>query len=288
MGTKPEVRGRSALVVAARPLPDATAQLEAAGMAVAVADPSSGMLRTMYETRPEVIVLGGEPGDPVVLETLRGIRRLTNTPVLVIGKQAPEEAVVGVLRAGADVYMTEPLAREEFAARVEALLRRARSATPAPTHHRDDLLEIDFDAARVTVAGRELPLGPLEYRLLATLVETRDSVLSQQQLLERVWDDGSVPATRVKVTMGLLRNRFRAIGVQPPIKTVRGFGYRYTPQPIASESATAISDRLEAEFERFDALFAPLDQLRGPQGQRFFATAGARAELAEALVSADG
>ena len=258
-------------------------------MAVTVAEPSSGMLRTMYETRPEIIVLGGEPGDPVVLEALRGIRRLTSTPVLVIGKQqAPEEAVVGVLRAGADVYMTEPLAREEFAARVEALLRRARSATPAPAHHRDDLLEIDFAAARVTVAGRELPLGPLEYRLLATLVETRDTVLTQQQLLERVWDDGSVPATRVKVTMGLLRNRFRAIGVQPPIKTVRGFGYRYTPQPIASESAAAIGDRLEADLERFDALFAPLDQLRGPQGQRFFATAGARAELAEALVSVDG
>jgi DNA-binding response OmpR family regulator len=78
--------------------------------------------------------------------------------------------------------------------------------------------------------GRPLNLTPLEFRLLSAFVRNPGQVLSPDQLLAMAWGDSGFARERVKIYVGYLRSKFRDAGVEdPPIETVRGFGYRYRP-----------------------------------------------------------
>ena len=268
-------RSADVLLVSDRPLSGVKERLHADGAAVITAG-MRGALRAAFQARPEVIVLGADPREPAGVEFLRGVRLLADTPVLMVGPAVPEEAVVTALREGADAYMSEPASLEELAARV-AVLRRAASRHTT-SRYRDGLLEIDFDAVRVTVAGKDLALSPLEYGLLAALVKAPNTVISAKRLHEEVWKGRSGGPGSVKVTLAYLRRRFAARGIPSPIKTVRGHGYRYEPQPV--------SQRVELALAAYERRFEPLEELRGPRGQKFFPTASAREELARALSTA--
>ena len=93
----------------------------------------------------------------------------------------------------------------------------------------DEVREVEFaDSSRVRVAGRPLPLMPLEYRLLRCLVRHAGQVLSRDQLLELVWDQPfGGPSHQVKVCVGDLRRKLAAQTDPAPIEPVRGFGYRH-------------------------------------------------------------
>src|SRR5437763_875682 len=75
--------------------------------------------------------------------------------------------------------------------------------------------------------GLQVVEAPLEFRLLLVFVRHADQVLSPEALLRLAWSDPRYPRARVKLYVGYLRKKFRQIGVEPPIDTVRGFGYRY-------------------------------------------------------------
>jgi DNA-binding response OmpR family regulator len=74
-----------------------------------------------------------------------------------------------------------------------------------------------------------LELTPLEYRLLSAFVQHPNQVLSADQLLELAWGESGFGRERVKIYVGYLRGKFRDVGVEAPIETIRGFGYRYRP-----------------------------------------------------------
>jgi DNA-binding response OmpR family regulator len=112
---------------------------------------------------------------------------------------------------------------------VESLLRRPRAAVTEPARYRDELVNIDFATAEVRVAGDGLSLTPLEFRLLVALVGHPRQVLSADQLLELAWGDSNLPRERVKLYVRYLREKFRLLGAEAPIETLRGFGYRYSP-----------------------------------------------------------
>jgi DNA-binding response OmpR family regulator len=135
--------------------------------------------------------------------------------------------------------MGKPFGVQELLARVEALLRRRPPAATAPAHYADGLLEIDFASLEVRAAGNVVQLTPLQLRLLTALVQHRGQVLSAEQLLKLAWEDDMVPRERVKLYVGYLRRRFREQGVELPVETVRGFGYRYRP-PASQPTATPL------------------------------------------------
>ena len=203
--------------------------LERNGLAPLLADSTASGLRALYEGRPDLVLLDIGLPDADGYTALERIREMTDVPVVMLSGRDDEPSKVSALRAGADDYVTKPFGLQELVARIEALLRRAHERDGARDSYDDGLVAIDYAALEVSVAGKPLRLTALELRLLLALVERANEVVSPERLLDQVWGDASLSRERVKLYVGYLREKFRGAGVQAPIETVRGFGYRYRP-----------------------------------------------------------
>jgi DNA-binding response OmpR family regulator len=157
--------------------------------------------------------------------------------VLILTAHGNEADKVRGLHGGADDYLTKPFGNRELAARVEALLRRPRSAEPQAEVYDDGSLLVKLTSREVRVAGEQVTLTPTEFRLLAALIRHPGQTLTPDQLLKLAWNDPlGVGPERVK--FGIMRLR-RKLGQDPgaAIEAVRGFGYRYVvPPPRAGGS----------------------------------------------------
>ena len=205
--------------------------LERAGHGVIKAPDGESALKLFYSRQPDLVVLDVSMPGLDGWEVLNRIRELSDVPVLMLTARAEELEKVRGLRAGADDYVTKPFGRQELLARVDATLRRGRSAPQAQETYADDFVTVDFAQRRVTAGGVELALTPLEFRLLGAFVRNQNQVLSHDQLLELAWGDArSADRDQVKLYVGYLRRKLgTGVGDESPIETVRGFGYRYRP-----------------------------------------------------------
>jgi len=205
--------------------------LERAGHGVIKAPDGESALKLFYSRQPDLVVLDVSMPGLDGWEVLKRIRELSDVPVLMLTARAEELEKVRGLRAGADDYVTKPFGRQELLARVDATLRRGRSAPQAQETYADDFLTVDFAQRKVTAGGVELALTPLEFRLLGAFVRNQNQVLSHDQLLELAWGDArSADRDQVKLYVGYLRRKLGSgVGDESPIETVRGFGYRYRP-----------------------------------------------------------
>ncbi len=161
-------------------------------------------------------------------EVCRSIRRVSDVPIIMVTARADTHDVVAGLEAGADDYLTKPFAPKELSARIRALLRRARPATPGHTHLRFGDLEIIPDEGKVLLDGDELHLTKTEFRLLCELASNPGRVFSREQLLDRVWGYGYFGDGRlVDVHVRRLRTKVEKDPANPRhVVTVRGLGYR--------------------------------------------------------------
>jgi DNA-binding response OmpR family regulator len=205
--------------------------LERQGYGVDEASNGRDGLRAFYASPPDLVILDVSMPELDGWETLERIRDLSDVPVAMLTARAGELEKVRGLKAGADDYITKPFGRQEFLARVEAMLRRAGPRTETPDTYADELLSVDFAQRSVVVRGTEVALTPLEFRLLGAFVRHPNQVLAHDQLLELVWGD-SLAASRdqVKLYIGYLRRKLESGGAGPGVvESVRGFGYRYRP-----------------------------------------------------------
>jgi DNA-binding response OmpR family regulator len=146
----------------------------------------------------------------------------TGPRILMLTAAAGVDDRVDGLELGADDYLPKPFAFDELVARVRALGRRATPVAP-PVLVMGDIV-LDQAHRSVTRAGEPLDLTRKEFGLLEELLKARGSVLSSEELLERVWDANTDPfTTTVRVTMMTLRKK---LGDPPLIETVVGVGYR--------------------------------------------------------------
>jgi len=182
-------------------------------------------LRRMYVARPDLIILDGRSPN---FEILHRIRQVTDLPILMF---VSEGEIPRGLNEGADDCLSEPFLPEELAARVRALLRRARlpPTTEWVTHYIDDQVSINLEQKRVLVQGERVHLTPVEFRLLACLVGNAGNVVSRQQLMARVWGPEHVGKDYLlSPRIYKLRQKIEPDPRQPEyIVTERGFGYRF-------------------------------------------------------------
>jgi DNA-binding response OmpR family regulator len=207
--------------------------LERAGHEVAEASDGRAGLRGLYEAAADLVILDVAMPGLDGWSTLERIRDLSDVPVLMLTARDAELERVRGLKGGADDYVVKPFGRQELLARVEALLRRSRTPAAAPSRYTDARITISFDERAVRCDERDVPLTPLEFKLLSAFVRHPNQVLSGDQLLELVWGSTlGVSPSHVKLYVGYLRRKLAPDApASTPIETVRGFGYRYrTPK----------------------------------------------------------
>lgn len=164
------------------------------------------------------------------IEICRRLRTREHTarlPVIMLTARGEESERIRGLSTGADDYIVKPFSVPELLARIKALLRRTKPGADPHQMMMGDLT-IDRLARRVHRAGKELHLGPTEFRLLEFLMNAPGRVFSRAQLLDGVWgQDVYIDDRTVDVHVGRLRKSLSKRGQPDPIRTVRGAGYAF-------------------------------------------------------------
>jgi len=179
---------------------------------------------------PELILLDVGLPDGNGIDLTRRIREWSRVPIIVISARGKEDDKVTALDAGADDYLTKPFGVNELLARIRVALRHALSSASAPGEPVLEIgpLRLDLTRREVLVAGVEVHLTPLEYRLLALLAQNAGKVLTHRQILKEVWGPGSVNETHyLRVFMAQLRRKVEPDPARPRLLlTEPGVGYR--------------------------------------------------------------
>jgi two-component system response regulator RegX3 len=202
--------------------------LEADGYrAVQAGDGKSGLALFRSE-HPDLVLLDLMLPELSGLEVTRQVRAESAVPIVMLtARDAEVDKVVG-LELGADDYVTKPFSLRELSARIRAVLRRGEAVVPGlPPRVSLGPVEIDIPGHRVLREGREVPLKPKVFELLAFLLRHPGQVVSRDQLLERVWGYDYPGETRtVDVHVHWLRSAIEPEPSNPTIiQTVRGVGY---------------------------------------------------------------
>ena len=200
---------------------------------VELAGTGEAALQKAASFHPDVVVLDlGLPGLSG-MDVLAGLRGWTNVPVIVLSARHDEADKVEALDAGADDYVTKPFGMDELLARLRAAARRNAEAAGGGGDAvvRAGDLEIDLAAKRVRRGGEEVRLTPTEWRIVEVLVRERGRLVTQVQLLQRVWGPGYGTETNyLRVFLAQLRRKLEEVPSSPRhFVTEPGMGYRFEP-----------------------------------------------------------
>ncbi|WP_084960791.1 response regulator transcription factor [Thermoactinospora rubra] len=159
------------------------------------------------------------------VDLLRRLRRVSTVPVIVLTARSEERDVLRGLRSGADDYLVKPFRTSELLARMEAVVRRGTRPLPRT----DQVVtvgdvRIDLAARQVSVAGEPVTLTRREFEVLAMLARQPGVVRSREEILDEVWGDPLLSASRsLDVHVAGLRAKTGRPGL---VETLRGTGYR--------------------------------------------------------------
>ena len=157
------------------------------------------------------------------LELCRRLRKVKNTPIIMLTARDDVMDKVTGFQTGADDYVSKPFAIEELLARIEALLRRVNVNKVVANKLEFNDISIDMDARIVMQDKEEINLTTKEYELLVELMKNKNRVLSRDTLLENIWGyDYEAETNVVDVYIRHLRSKLKNDGY---IQTVRGIGY---------------------------------------------------------------
>lgn len=207
--------------------------LEAEGYdvdSVARGDEAETRLR---EALPDLLLLDWMLPGISGIELCRRLRARPETerlPIIMLTARGEETERLRGFATGADDYVVKPFSIPELIGRVRAILRRTKPKLISGVLRSGDL-ELNRETHRVARNGREIHLGPTEFRLLEFLMQTPGRVFSREQLLDGVWGrDVYVDERTVDVHVGRLRKAINRGRSRDPIRTVRGAGYAFDDQ----------------------------------------------------------
>ncbi|NVN00636.1 response regulator [Arthrobacter sp. SDTb3-6] len=207
--------------------------LRAEGYTVLTALDGTTALLHAEGNHPDVIVLDLGLPDINGVDVIARIRRTSNTPIIVLSARHGSIDKVRALDAGADDYVTKPFGLDELLARLRVAERRLSNSDggePARTVDVGDFV-VDLTGQRVTRNGAPVRLTPREWAILQLLVRNPGRLITQQQMLARVWGAGYDSETHyLRVYMGQLRRKLETDPARPRhLLTEAGMGYRFEP-----------------------------------------------------------
>ncbi len=207
--------------------------LERVGFSTIEAENVQQAERLLSDDLPDLILLDWMlPGGSGV-ELARRLRRdevTREVPIIMLTARSEEEDRIRGLESGADDYITKPFSPRELIARIKAVIRRSSPEQGSGVIEVDGLV-LDTHSHRVSANGHALDMGPTEFRLLQFFMAHPERVYSRTQLLDMVWSRGSFVEERtVDVHIRRLRKALENDGFDKFIQTVRGAGYRFSPQ----------------------------------------------------------
>lgn len=207
--------------------------LEAADYNVLQAENAQQAHACIIDRHPDLVLLDWMMPGTTGLELLRRLKRdeLTEKiPVIMLTAKAEEDSKISALDAGADDYIAKPFSPRELISRVKAVLRRIGR------EELKDAIIVDqmrFDplSHRVSIADKDINLGPTEYRMLQFFLTHQERVYSRDQILDYVWGGNAYLDERtVDVHIRRLRKAISVAGHENYVQTVRGAGYRFSTQ----------------------------------------------------------
>ena len=207
------------------------ASLNLQGYRTMEADSGKTGVMSAHSQPPDVILLDLGLPDMDGIEVVRQIREWTKIPIIVVSARGQSADKVAALDLGSNDYLTKPFDIDELLARIRVALR---SAATAGTRDNESVyisgdLKVDLVARRVFVQDRETHLTPIEYRLLVTLLQNAEKVLTHAFILKAVWGPPHMQDTQyLRVFMTSLRRKIEVDSARPRyIITEPGIGYRF-------------------------------------------------------------
>lgn len=200
-----------------------------------------------YRYQPTLVILDSDLPDGDGLELSHWLYQQQNSLILLLSARSGEQDIVKGLKTGADDYLTKPFGMQEFLARVEALIRRRRSAETVPLSMDCKDLKIDLAQRRVQLKGSFIELTPQEFSLLYVLAQATGNPLSRAELLQRAWPEAIDNPRTVDTHVLSLRKKIETNPREPSIiQTVRNVGYRFNPELIENDHNAALPANLPA------------------------------------------
>lgn len=202
---------------------------EKTGMNISIAQDGKEALRQFDRTIHDLVVLDIGMPEMDGLEVCRQIRKTAETPILFLSARDEEIDRILGLEIGGDDYVTKPSSPRELVARVNAILRRARSAPPPQesktfSHGR---LAIDTDARIARFEDSEVALTALEFSILRALLARPGFVFTRELILDAAYAGNIHVADRtIDSHVRNIRAKMAAAGCESVIETVHGVGFR--------------------------------------------------------------
>ncbi len=179
--------------------------------------------------KPDLVILDLGLPDGDGIDFIREVRQWSQMPIIVLSARAEETDKIAALDAGADDYLIKPFGIGELQARLRVALRRHSTTTPAEPVYTFSDIQVDLAARRILRGTQEIHLTPIEFRLLAILLNNHGKVLTQRQLLNQVWGPNAVEHSHyLRIYMGHLRQKLEVDPARPRhLLTETGIGYRF-------------------------------------------------------------
>lgn len=203
--------------------------LEADGLRVYDAGTLQRGLLEAATRKPDLVILDLGLPDGDGIDFIRDLRQWSQVPVLVLSARIEESDKIAALDAGADDYLSKPFGIGELQARLRVALRRHAGAPQSDPLISFSDIRVDLAARRIMRGEEEIHLTPIEFRLLAVLLNNHGKVLTQRQLLSQVWGPNAVEHSHyLRIYMGHLRQKLESDPARPRhLLTETGIGYRF-------------------------------------------------------------
>lgn len=204
--------------------------LQAGGYAVETAANGLEGFETFEATSPDLVITDLAMPEMNGLDLTRAIRRVADTPIIVLSVRDTDALKVTALDDGADDYLTKPFSMPELLARVRAHLRKAQTTLPTEPQIATGDFVIDSDAHTVTLAGTAVHLTPKEFDLLVLFARNPERALTHKVLLHGVWGRaGEAQPEYLRVLIGQLRKKIESGSTPRYVVSEPWVGYRFHP-----------------------------------------------------------